>query len=105
MLTKKMAELLAYIDKALKETGAVPSYDEMKAALGLNSKSGVHRLISSLEERGAIRRIPYRARAIEIVEQSIGGLGDTFVIELAKKLSIDQLEEIIAEKRASPKLA
>ena len=67
MLTKKQAELLRFIHERLKEQGVPPSFDEMKEALDLRSKSGVHRLIVALEERGFIRRLPNRARALEVV--------------------------------------
>ena len=67
MLTKKQLELLRYIDRHVKERGVSPSFDEMKEALGLKSKSGIHRLITGLEERGFIRRLPHRARALEIL--------------------------------------
>jgi repressor LexA len=67
MLTRKQHELLRYIHERLKESGVPPSFDEMKEALGLRSKSGVHRLITALEERGFIRRLPNRARALEVV--------------------------------------
>ena len=66
MLTKKQYELLLFINKRLNEQGVSPSFDEMKEALGLRSKSGIHRLITGLEERGFIRRLPHRARALEI---------------------------------------
>lgn len=67
MLTKKQHELLIFIDRRIKETGVSPSFDEMKDALELRSKSGIHRLITALEERGFIRRLPHRARALEIL--------------------------------------
>ena len=67
MLTRKQYELLVYMDKQLKKSGVSPSFDERKDALGLKSKSGIHRLVSGLEERGFIRRLPHRARAIEIL--------------------------------------
>lgn len=67
MLTKKQRELLIFIDDRIKETGVSPSFDEMKDALELRSKSGIHRLITALEERGFIRRLPHRARALEIL--------------------------------------
>ena len=67
MLTSKQKELLAFIDARLQETGVPPSFEEMKEALALHSKSGVHRLIMALEERGFIRRLPHRARAIEVI--------------------------------------
>ncbi|MEG3617483.1 transcriptional repressor LexA [Magnetovibrio sp. PR-2] len=68
MLTKKQHQLLMLIDERLRETGVPPSFDEMKDALGLKSKSGIHRLISGLEERGFIRRLPHKARALEILK-------------------------------------
>ncbi len=67
MLTRKQYELLVYIDQRLKEGGVSPSFDEMKDALGLRSKSGIHRLITGLAERGFIRRLPHRARALEVM--------------------------------------
>ena len=67
MLTKKQYELLVLIDKRIQATGIPPSFDEMKDALGLRSKSGIHRLITGLEERGFIRRLPHRARALEVL--------------------------------------
>jgi len=67
MLTRKQYELLVYLDKELRKKGVSPSFDEMKDALGLKSKSGIHRLITGLEERGFIRRLPHRARAIEVL--------------------------------------
>ena len=68
MLTKKQHELLTFINQRLTATGVAPSFDEMKEALNLRSKSGIHRLISGLEERGFIRRLPHRARALEVVK-------------------------------------
>lgn len=68
MLTRKQHELLLYIDARLAETGVSPSFEEMKDALDLKSKSGVHRLISALEERGFIRRLANRARALEVLK-------------------------------------
>src|SRR4051794_12084888 len=79
MLTRKQFELLKFIHERLKESGVPPSFDEMKDALDLRSKSGIHRLITALEERGFIRRLPNRARAIEVIKlpesvaQGIGG--------------------------------
>ena len=67
MLTRKQHDLLLYIHKSLKNEGISPSFDEMKDALGLRSKSGIHRLITALEERGFIRRLPHRARALEVL--------------------------------------
>ncbi|MFC2953199.1 transcriptional repressor LexA [Marinicaulis aureus] len=68
MLTKKQHELLVFINDRLSETGVSPSFDEMKEALDLRSKSGIHRLITALEERGFIRRLPHRARALEVLK-------------------------------------
>ncbi len=68
MLTKKQYELLLFIDQRLKASGVSPSFDEMKEALDLKSKSGIHRLITGLEERGFIRRLPHRARALEVLK-------------------------------------
>ncbi len=67
MLTKKQSDLLRFINERLKESGVPPSFEEMKQALDLRSKSGIHRLIMALEERGFIRRLPNRARALEIL--------------------------------------
>lgn len=67
MLTRKQHELLMFIDRRLKDSGVSPSFDEMKEALDLKSKSGIHRLITGLEERGFIRRLAHRARALEVL--------------------------------------
>lgn len=68
MLTRKQHELLLFINERMKESGIPPSFDEMKDALDLASKSGIHRLITALEERGFIRRLPNRARALEVIK-------------------------------------
>jgi repressor LexA len=68
MLTRKQNELLRFIQERLTDTGIPPSFDEMKEALDLKSKSGIHRLITALEERGFIRRLPNRARALEVIK-------------------------------------
>lgn len=68
MLTRKQYEILIFINDRLSATGISPSFDEMKDALGLSSKSGIHRLITGLEERGFIRRLPHRARALEVLK-------------------------------------
>ncbi len=77
MLTRKQNELLLYINRHLTEKGVSPSFDEMKEALGLKSKSGIHRLITGLEERGFIKRLPHKARALEVLrlpeDLGIGG--------------------------------
>ena len=67
MLTKRQYQLLMLIEKRLREDGVSPSFEEMKESIGLKSESGIHRLISGLEERGFIRRLPNRARALEIL--------------------------------------
>ncbi len=68
MLTQKQKDLLLLIDRKIKASGVPPSYDEMKDALGLASKSGIHRLITALEERGFLRRLPNKARALEVLK-------------------------------------
>jgi repressor LexA len=68
MLTKKQKNLLLYINKKIRSTGVSPSYEEMKNSLNLKSKSGIHRLISALEERGFIRRLAHKARALEVIK-------------------------------------
>src|SRR5829696_288576 len=75
MLTRKQHELLRFIHERLRESGIPPSFDEMKDALDLKSKSGIHRLITALEERGFIRRLPNRARALEVLRlpENAGG--------------------------------
>ena len=80
MLTKKQLDLLEFIHKRVQRDGVPPSFDEMKDALDLRSKSGIHRLITALEERGFIRRLAHRARALEIVKlpESLGGTASGF---------------------------
>jgi len=77
MLTKKQYELLKFIERRLAESTVSPSFDEMKEALGLRSKSGIHRLITGLEERGFIRRLPHRARALEILKSADTATGSS----------------------------
>lgn len=72
MLTRKQKDLLVFIKQRLDEDGVPPSYDEMREALSLASKSGIHRLITALEERGFIRRLPHRARALEVLKMPEG---------------------------------
>ena len=72
MLTAKQHELLHFIQQRLDASGISPSFEEMKEALGLKSKSGIHRLISALEERGFLRRLPNRARALEVLKTAEG---------------------------------
>jgi repressor LexA len=68
VLTRKQNELLMFINKRLNDDGVSPSFDEMKEALHLKSKSGIHRLITGLEERGFLRRLPHRARALQVLK-------------------------------------
>ena len=77
MLTRKQHELITFIQNKLEESGISPSFEEMKEALDLKSKSGVHRLISALEERGFIRRLPNRARALEVIKTPEGSVAKT----------------------------
>lgn len=95
MLTAKQHQLLLFINGRLTETGVSPSFDEMKDALGLKSKSGVHRLINALQERGFIRRMANRARALEVVK-----LPDTQDSE--KKTSSNVLAGNFGQKQADP---
>src|SRR5712672_4199284 len=90
MLTRKQYELLRFINERLKEAGVPPSFDEMKDALDLRSKSGIHRLITALEERGSIRRLEKRARALEIIrlpENSAEGVRPAATRNQAQRLT------------------
>ena len=95
MLTRKQLELLVFIHERLKEAGVPPSFDEMKDALDLASKSGIHRLITALEERGFIRRLPNRARALEVIK-----LPETMMPTLApaRKFSPSVIEGSLGRK-------
>ncbi len=92
MLTRKQYELLAFINERLQETGVSPSFDEMKQALDLKSKSGIHRLITGLEERGFIRRLPHRARALEVVRMPENAPDDQRPVRSRRVESIRQRE-------------
>ena len=96
MLTRKQHELLMFIHERLKEQGIPPSFDEMKDALDLASKSGIHRLITALEERGFIRRLPNRARALEVIK-----LPDTMSNSLSgpKKFSPSIIQGSLGQKQ------
>ena len=91
MLTRKQYELLKFINERLENSGVSPSFDEMKDALNLKSKSGIHRLITGLEERGFIRRLPHRARALEVIRlpenAAGGGTGKVVRPDFAKTLA------------------
>jgi len=95
MLTSKQRELLLFINDRLGESGVSPSFDEMREALSLKSKSGVHRLISALEERGFIRRLPNRARALEVVklpESAAPATGNVVQLRPAAAAANDTIE-------------
>jgi repressor LexA len=96
MLTAKQHELLRFIQQRLEETGISPSFEEMKQALDLKSKSGVHRLISALEERGFLRRLPNRARALEVLRQPE---------DVTPSRSKGSLLQMPAPQRAAPQAA
>lgn len=98
MLTRKQHELLMFINERLKEEGIPPSFDEMKDALDLASKSGIHRLITALEERGFIRRLPNRARALEVLK-----MPESAAQQSARKFSPSVIEGSLG-KAAQPKL-
>ena len=90
MLTKKQLELLIFLEKKITHSAIPPSFEEMKSALNLKSKSGIHRLISALEERGFLRRLPHRARSIEILKS----------YRSISKLSIDNFNQINLNKKS-----
>lgn len=96
MLTKKQHELICFIADRLNETGVSPSFEEMKEALDLKSKSGVHRLISALEERGFLRRLANRARALEVVKMPERG---------ETKKAASARDNVVALKRPAPQPA
>jgi repressor LexA len=100
MLTRKQHELLLFIHERLKEAGIPPSFDEMKDALNLASKSGIHRLITALEERGFIRRLPNRARALEVLR-----LPDSIApgLNAARKFSPGVIEGGLGRKPEPPR--
>ncbi len=93
MLTRKQHELIRFIQTRLEESGVSPSFEEMKEALDLKSKSGVHRLISALEERGFIRRLPNRARALEVLKQPE---------DVTNKVPARSADNVVALKRPEP---
>ncbi|MXQ10941.1 transcriptional repressor LexA [Microvirga makkahensis] len=98
MLTRKQHELLRFIHERLRETGVPPSFDEMKDALDLKSKSGIHRLITALEERGFIRRLPNRARALEVIRlpETVGAAAGQ------RRFTPSVVEGGLAEKKPVP---
>ncbi len=94
MLTRKQYELLMFINRRLAESGVSPSFEEMKEALQLRSKSGIHRLISGLEERGFIRRLAHRARALEVVRLP----DDTSVSGRARAAGGGRTQQVLADR-------
>jgi repressor LexA len=100
MLTRKQFELLRFIHERLTETGVPPSFDEMKDALDLRSKSGIHRLITALEERGFIRRLPNRARAIEVIKLP-DSVGHGFGVNRARGFTPSVIEGDLGRVRAA----
>ena len=105
MLTAKQHELIRFIQQRLEETGISPSFEEMKEALDLKSKSGVHRLISALEERGFIRRLPNRARALEVVKRPEDAVTSTGSVTPAAPAANDTVTVPQAAKSALPDAA
>jgi repressor LexA len=97
MLTEKQHELLKYIYQRVTENGISPSYDEMKLAVNLHSKSGIHRLVNALEERGYIRRLPNRARALEILKHPFTSQNQ----DLSKKVEFERNQSLTHENRMS----
>lgn len=104
MLTRKQHELVCFINDRLAETGVSPSFEEMKDALDLKSKSGVHRLISALEERQFIRRLPNRARALEVLRMPERGASGTSRAASIPPASISDMREV-RENTAKASLA
>jgi len=102
MLTRKQYELLIFIHDRLRETGVPPSFEEMKDALDLKSKSGIHRLITSLEERGFIRRLPHRARALEVVKLP-ESMSSTAVAQPRRGFAPSVIEGSLGRARPQPK--
>lgn len=100
MLTAKQRELLVFIQRKLEDSGISPSFEEMKDALDLKSKSGVHRLISALEERGFIRRLPNRARALEVLKQP-----DDVAATRPARAANDAVGSVVTPPRAAPQPA
>jgi repressor LexA len=101
MLTAKQHELIRFIQQRLEDTGVSPSFEEMKEALDLKSKSGVHRLISALEERGFLRRLPNRARALEVIRQP----EDVTSGKRAPAPANDRVSQVTMPPRATPNAA
>ena len=98
MLTRKQHELIRFIQVRLEESGVSPSFEEMKEALDLKSKSGVHRLISALEERGFIRRLPNRARALEVIRQP----EDVTMQSAARAANVNSAAAVLRPPEARP---
>ena len=97
MLTPKQYQLLMFINKVIKETGHSPSFDEMKEAVGLKSKSGIHALIEALEERNFIKKLPHKARALEVIR--LPKLKPSAIIEEEKKKA-EHIADLKAKRKA-----
>jgi repressor LexA len=102
MLTRKQMELLTFVHERLKESGVPPSFDEMKDALDLRSKSGIHRLVKALEERGFIKRLPNRARAIEVIRLPEAMQPNLAAQNRATKFSPSVIQGNLGRVRATP---
>jgi repressor LexA len=102
MLTRKQMELLTFVHERLKETGVPPSFDEMKDALDLRSKSGIHRLVKALEERGFIKRLPNRARALEVIKLPEAMQPNLAAENRARKFSPSVIQGNLGRVRATP---
>ena len=102
MLTRKQMELLTFVHERLKESGVPPSFDEMKDALDLRSKSGIHRLIKALEERGFIKRLPNRARAIEVIRLPEAMQPNLAAQNRARKFAPSVIQGNLGRVRATP---
>jgi len=102
MLTRKQKELLLLIRDRIASDGVTPSFDEMKAALGLRSKSGIHRLITGLEERGFIKRLPHRARALEILRLPEGAETKTAKVAKAARAAVEDFADAVTSSLSLP---
>ena len=101
MLTRKQKNLLLFINKKLRSSGVSPSYEEMKQSLNLKSKSGIHRLISALEERGFIRKLPHKARALEVVKLPETASANDIYNSFSPSVITGGLDETIQKNKGS----
>ena len=96
MLTRKQSELLLFLEERISKSGVTPSFEEMKDKVGLKSKSGIHRLISALEDRGFIKKLPFKARAIEILK--LPNIKQRPLDEKTEKNVVNSIQSIDSEK-------